>query len=360
MCARLGMVGGRGLAGLLRERYGRWALWPACLLLVAANVVNIGADLGSMAASVSMLTGIPAYFFTPACAALMAALMAWSSYNRIAKAFKWMTLVLFAYVLCAFLAHPDWREVVRATFVPQLEWSRSYLTTFVALLGTSISPYLFFWQSAQQVEEERLHGRLTLAQRQGATEQEKRDSGIDVFTGMLFSDVMMYFIILTTGATLHLHGQTHIRTTQQAAEALRPVAGHASYLLFTLGIVGTGTLSVPVLAGSTAYAIAEGAGWRDSLKYPPRRAPQLYFVLTVALLLGLALSFVGFSVVEMLFWSAVVNGLLAPPLIVAVVVMSSDRAVMGRHVSSPLLRALGWLAAAVMTLAAVAMFRARG
>ncbi|HLY16341.1 MAG TPA: divalent metal cation transporter [Bryobacteraceae bacterium] len=356
LCARLGMITGRGLAGLLREFYGPRTLWAACILLAVANVVNIGADLGAMAASSSMIIGIPAYYLAPVYAALMIWLMAGQAYRRIATVLKWMTLVLFAYVVTAFLAHPDWSSVLRATFVPHVEWSGAYLATLVAILGTTISPYLFFWQASQEVEEDRDHGKTTLAQRQGATEQEKRDSRSDVITGMLLSNVVMYFIILTTSTTLHAHGHTQIATPQEAAEALRPLAGKAAYLLFTLGIVGTGMLSVPVLAGSTAYAVAEGARWRNSLKYPPGRARPFYAVLIVGLLLGLALDYVGFGVIAMLFWSAVINGVLAPPLIVLIVLLSSDPAVMGAHVCSPLLRGLGWLTAAVMTFAAIAMF----
>lgn len=356
ICARLGMVSGRGLAGLLRERYGRGTLWAACLLLAIANTVNIGADLGAMAASTAMVTGVPGYYLAPVFAGLTVWLMVWRSYHQIARIFKWMTLVLFAYVIAAFLARPDWVSVLRATFIPHMEWSGSYLAAFVAILGTTISPYLFFWHAIQEVEEDRDRGKRTVAQRQGATEQEKRNSRLDVITGMLLSNLIMYFIILTTGATLHVRGQTHIATPQQAAEALRPLAGNATYLLFTLGIIGTGMLSVPVLAGSTAYAIAEGANWHDSLKYKPRRAPQFYAVLTAGLLLGLTLDYAGFGVIAMLFWSAVINGVLAPPLIVLVVLLSSDQRVMGPHVSSPLLRGLGWITAAVMTFAAVAMF----
>ncbi len=303
MCAHLGMVSGRGLGGLLRVHYGRWILWPACFVLVVANVVNIGADFGAMGAATGMVTGLPSYYFTPIYVAIMASLMAWSSYRRIADTFKWMALVLFAYVIAAFLARPDWHKVLHASLVPHIELSTAYFSTLVAILGTTISPYLFFWQATLEVEEDRDKGKKTVAERQGATSEEKRNAGIDVTTGMLFSNLIMFFIILTTAATLNAHGVTHIETTQQAAEALRPLAGRATYLLFTLGIIGTGMLSVPVLAGSTACAIAEAARWRSSLENQPARAPGLYAVLTTALLLGMALNFFGFSVVGMLFWS---------------------------------------------------------
>jgi NRAMP (natural resistance-associated macrophage protein)-like metal ion transporter len=355
MCARLGMVSGRGLAGLLRTRYGRWALWPACFLLVAANLVNIGADLGAMAAAAGMVTRLRAYLFTPLFAVGILALLAWWPYRRIAHVLKWMTLVLFAYVIAGFRAHPDWHTVLLATFVPHAEWSPSYLNMFVALAGTTISPYLFFWQATQEVEEDREKGKATVAQRKGATDAETQDSKVDVMTGIVFSQLIVYFIILTAAATLNAHGQTQIATTQQAAEALRPFAGNATYLLFTLGIVGTGMLSVPVLAGSTAFAIAEGAGWSNSLRYRPRQARAFYGVLAASLLLGMAMNYLGLQVVSMLFWSAVVNGLLAPPLLVLVVLLSSDPRVMGAHVSSPTLRVFGWLAVFVMGAAAVGM-----
>jgi len=356
ICARLGMVSGRGFAGILRRYYGAAFLWPACALLVIANVVNIGADLGAMAAATGMISGIRSYFFTPAYAVLMAALLAWVPYRRIANTMKWLTTVLFAYVLTAFVVQPDWGEVLRSTVIPSIMFSGPYLATLVAVLGTTISPYLFFWQAAQEVEEDRERGRTTLEQRRGATAQEKRESRSDVITGMLLSNVIMYFIIVTTAATLHAHGKTEITTTEQAAEALRPLAGRAAYLLFTLGIIGTGILSVPVLAGSTAYAIAEGCGWRHSLNEPPRGARQFYSVLACALALGVALNYTGMGVVAMLFWSAVVNGVLAPPLIALATAAARNSKVMAGDIISPLLAALGWLTAAIMAAAAVGMF----
>jgi NRAMP (natural resistance-associated macrophage protein)-like metal ion transporter len=360
MCARLGMVSGRGLAGVIRLHYPRWVLWFACTLLIVANVINIGADLGGMAATTTLITGIPTNYLTPVYGAFILSMLFWSSYHRIASIFKWLTLVLFAYVVAAFLAHPDWGAVLRSTFVPHVEWNSAYIATFVGILGTTISPYLFFWQATQEVEEEVDCGRTTVKQRKGATDAELRASRTDVLTGMFFSNMIMYFIILTTAATLHAHGQTHITTAQQAAEALRPVAGKGAYLLFTLGIIGAGMLGVPVLAGSTAYAVGEGFGWKCSLKDAPRTAPRFYAVVGFAMLLGIALTYWGIDAVSMLFWSAVVNGVLAPPLIVLVVLLTSNSKIMGKRVSSPLLRTLGWITAAVMTFAAIAMFATMG
>ena len=252
MCARLGLVTGRGLAGVIRRNYPRSILWGACALLIVANVFNIGADLGGMAAATEMMTGIKAYYLTPVYTAVIISLLFFSSYRQMARIFKWLTLVLFAYVITAFLAQPDWLAVLKATFISHVEWSRAFLATFVGILGTTISPYLFFWQSSQEVEEEKSQGKSTVKEREGATDEALRTARRDVFTGMFFSNLVMYFIILTTAATLHAHGKTDIETAQQAAEALLPLAGNGAYLLFTLGLIGTGMLAVPVLAGSAA------------------------------------------------------------------------------------------------------------
>ena len=358
MCSRLGMVSGRGLAAVVRRRYSRGVLWGACLLLIVANVINIAVDLGGMAEATEMVTGIPSRWMTPLFAVVIVASLFWTSYRTIARIFKWLTLVLFAYVITAFLAHPDWAAVLRATFIPDIQWSNDYLSVLVAILGTSISPYLFFWQTAEEVEEERAEGRDTVAKRRGATDEELRRARTDVLTGMFFSNFVMYFIILTTAATLHAHGITKIATASQAAEALKPLAGKGAYWLFSLGLIGTGMLGVPVLAGSSAYAISEAMSWRASLESQPRLAPKFYGVLAIAVLLGVALDFVGLDAVKMLFWSAVANGVLAPPLIVLVVLLTTDRTVMGERVNPPLLKWMGWLAAVVMTAAALAMFLA--
>ena len=356
MCARLGLVTGRGLAGAIRRYYPRWVLWGACSLLIVANVFNIGADLGGMAAAMALVTGISSFFWTPFFTAVIILVLIYSSYRLIAKIFKWLTLVLFSYILTAFLAHPDWGAVLHATFIPHVLWSAAFLAAFVGILGTTISPYLFFWQASQEVDEERAQGRMTVASRKGATDVELRNARIDVLIGMFFANLVMYFIILTTAATLHAHGITDIQTPQQAAMALRPLAGPWAYLLFTLGIIGTGLLAVPVLAGSAAYAIAEAEKWRGSLESRPNVGKRFYAVVAVSMLLGLALDFVGFNAVRMLFYSAVLNGVLAPPLIVLVTLLTSNPKVMGKRVSPPLLRILGWGTAAIMAIAAIGMF----
>ena len=353
MCARLGLVTGLGLAGVIRRRYAPWVLWSACALLVVANVINIAADLGGMAEATAMVTGAPVALMVPVYGVAIVSLLMWSSYRSIARVFKWLTLVLLAYVLTAFVAGVDWRRALQATIVPHMEWSRTFFSVLVAILGTTISPYLFFWQAAQEVEEERAKGR-NLARR-GATRAELDTCRTDVATGMFASNAIMYFIIMTTAATLHAHGKTNIATAQQAAEALRPLAGAGAYWLFTLGLIGTGVLAVPVLAGSCAYAIAEASAWRGSLDRPPGRAKKFYFVLAVAMALGIALNYAGLNAIRLLFTTAVINGVLAPPLILIVLLLTGDRTVMGGAVNSRTLAFVGWLAFAVMVVAALGL-----
>jgi len=263
--------------------------------------------------------------------------------------------VLFAYVGAALISHPDWKAVAASFFVPHIEWSAEYISVFVAIFGTTISPYLFFWQAAQEVEEERAQGRRTVPQRRGATPEELRDARNDTLVGMFFSNVIWFFITLTTATTLHRHGITHITTARQAAEALRPLAGNGAYALFTLGLIGTGMLGVPVLAGSSAYAISEAARWRGSLEDKPREARHFYTVVAVSMVLGMLLDYAGFNAVSMLFWTAVVNGVLAPPLILLVLLLTNNRKVMQQHTNPPFLRWFGAITIGVMSAAAIAL-----
>ena len=356
MCARLGLVTGRGLAHGIRLRYSRWVLWGACTLLAVANITNLGADLGSMAEVTGMLSGLSPLPLTLGYAALIVGLLFWSSYRHIVRIFKWLTLALFAYVAAAFLAKPDWSAVLASSLVPHISLSREFLSVLVAILGTTISPYLFFWHAAQEVEDQRANGLAPGAKRTGRDAGRLHTLRTDVVTGMLFSNAIMYFIILTTAATLHAHGKNDVGTTQQAAQALLPLAGAGAYWLFSLGVIGTGMLAVPVLAGSCAYAVAEAAAWRGTLDVPPRRARGFYALIGAAVCAGLVLNLAHLNAVRMLFWSAVVNGVLAPPLILLVVLMTSDRRVMGEAVAPPLVRCLGWITFVAMTAAAIGMF----
>lgn len=356
MCARLGLVTGQGLASVVRRRYRPSVLWFACTLLIVANVFNIAADLAGMAEASEMVTGLPSYYWTPAFTVLLISFLFFSSYRQIARIFKGLTLVLFVYIGTAFLARPNWYSVIQWTFVPGIEVSRAFLAIFVAILGTTISPYLFFWQAAQSVEQGRAQGGDGFEDDEVATKKALRGAKIDVLSGMFFSNLVMYFIILTAAATLHAHGQTNIETAQQAAEALRPIAGNGAYILFTAGLIGTGMLGVPVLAGSAAYAIAEAKNWRASLEDKPHISPNFYAVIAASMVLGLALDLVGFNALKLLFYSAVLNGILAPPLIALVVLLTSQPEVMGKWASPRPLRYLGWLTAAIMTAAVLGMF----
>lgn len=355
MCARIGMVSGRGLASVLRNYYSRKILWFACALLLVANTVNIAADLGGMAEAAQMLTGLPSIWFIPVFAFTILGALVFASYHTLAKIFKWLTLVLFAYVAAAFLARPDWSEVLRATFTPRVAFDKDYLMTFVGILGTTISPYLFFWQAAEEVEEEKAEGRMTVGRRMGAPDAELRAARNDVAFGMTVSVVVFYFIILTTGATLYASGQRDVQTAQQAAEALRPLAGNAAYLLFAFGLIGTGFLGVPVLAGSAAYAVAEAGAWRGGMDEKPRAAKKFYAVLTLSMLVGMSLDYMGFNAIKMLFWSAVLNGILAPPLIFIILFVCNNAKVMGKRTNGKLLNILGIAAALVMSGAAIAL-----
>ena len=354
MCARLGLVTGRGLASVIRLHYPRWVLFFACSLLIVANVCNIGADLAGMGDVSEMLTGVSRYVWTPVFAIAIIALLFFATYKQIVNVFKWVSLVLFAYVITAFLVKPDWSQVFYNTFVPHIQWTPSYIAVFVGIMGTTISPYLFFWQASQEVEDAK--SRSETGVQQESIPAEIRRARIDVTTGMFWSNLVMFFIILTTATTLNLTGKSDVTSAREAAEALRPLAGDFCYLVFSIGIIGTGMLGVPVLAGSAAYAIAEAENFKGSLEYKPRVSRRFYGVIAVAMLLGLVLVFVGMDPVKMLFYSAVLNGILAPPLIIIVVLLNGNKKVMADKVSNKLELAIGWMTAALMIASGIAMF----
>jgi NRAMP (natural resistance-associated macrophage protein)-like metal ion transporter len=360
VCARIGLVTGRGLAGAVRRHYPRWLLLGACFILLVANVFNIAADLGGMAEAAAMLTGLPAVPLLVLFGIGITLITVYTSYATFARYLKWLTAVLFAYIIAAFLAHPDWPAVLRATFIPSLQWNGASVSTLVGILGTTISPYLFFWQASHEVEEEKSQGKLTVAQRKGATPHELADARLDVNTGMFFSNLVMYFIILATASTLYKSGHRDIQTARQAAEALRPMAGDAAYLLFSLGLIGTGLLAIPVLAGSASFAIAELFGWRAGLDLKPGSALRFYLVLSGAIVCGMVLSLLQTDPIRVLFFSAVLNGLLAPPLMVLVMMVGGNRKIMGEHVNGFWLKLLGWTATALMTIGAIAFFATLG
>lgn len=355
VCARIGMVSGMGLTGALRRHYPRWLLASVCIVLLVANVFNISADLRGMAESAEMLTGAPSILFVIAFGVAVILFTVYTSYNTFARYIKWATLILMAYFGAALFARPDWPIALRRTVAPPLLWSGDYLTTIVALLGTTISPYLFFWQASQEVEAEKALGRRTRGDRRGATAAEIRDARDDVIVGMTFSNLVSYVIIVTAAATLYRAGQRDVQTTGQAAEALRPLAGDAAYLLFAIGLIGSGLLAIPVLAGSASFAIAELRGWRAGLNERPRRAKRFYGVFVAAVGIGIVLDLFSASPIKMLFYSAILNGLAAPPLLVVIMLVANSGTVMGEWTNSRTLNVLGWAATALMLVAGVAL-----
>jgi NRAMP (natural resistance-associated macrophage protein)-like metal ion transporter len=360
VCARIGLVTGRGLTGALRRHYPKPLLMAACFILLVANVFNIAADLGGMAEAAAMLTGLPALPLVVVFGIGITIITVYTSYATFAQTLKWLTAALFAYIAAAFMARPDWPAVLRATIVPDFHWDQRSVSTLVGILGTTISPYLFFWQAAQEVEEEKSRGKKTIAARRGATPHELADARLDVNTGMFFSNLVMFFIILATASTLHRAGLYDIQDARQAAEALRPLAGDAAYILFGVGLIGTGLLAIPVLAGSASFAVAELFAWRAGLDLEPRRARRFYLVFAGAMACGIVLGLFETNPMRILFLSAVLNGLLAPPLMVLVMLVGGNRKIMGEHVNGFWLKLLGWIATGVMTAAAVAFFLTSG
>ena len=359
--ARIGRVTGQGVAGNLKRHYGRRLLYPVVLLLVAANTINLGADLGAMAAGLGLLVKGPPLLFVTLFAALCLGLEVFLRYARYVAVLKWLTLSLFAYVGVALVVKTPWAEVAHHLVVPNIRFEPGYLTVVVAVLGTTISPYLFFWQAEEEVED--VHERAKAKPLRRAPEQavpEFRRIRIDTMIGMAFSNLVALFIMISTAATLHAHGITNIQTSAQAAEALRPIAGPFVFAVFALGIVGTGLLAAPVLAGSAAYALGEAVGVHVGLARKLGRAKAFYGMLAVMMLVGALLNFTPIDPIKALFWSAVINGVVAAPVMVMMMLMSTNRKVMGRFVLPMPLRVVGWAATAVMAAAAVGMFATWG
>ncbi len=362
--ARIGRVTGRGIAGNIRRYYSAWLLYPVVVLLVLANTINLGADIGAMGSAMQLLIGGPALLYAIGFAMLCLVLEVFVSYQRYSRYLKWLTLVLFSYVLAAFSVKIPWRTVAMGTLIPTFSRNGQYWATVVAILGTTISPYLFFWQASQETEEIRDHSdESALAREPTQARVQFGRIRFDTATGMFLSNTVAFFIILAAGATLHAHGITDVQTADQAAEALRPLAGRFAFTLFALGIIGTGLLAVPVLAGSAAYAIGEALRWRTGLDRKPLEAKGFYAVLTAATLIGLAINFpevqrvIHVTPMKALFICAIINGVVAVPIMVVVMLMVSNGKVMGRFKIPPgMLRNIGWAATIVMLLATTGMF----
>jgi len=354
-CARIGMVSGMGLAAVLRRHYARNLLYLTVFLLVIANTINAGADIGAIAAAINLLVPIPIALLVFPIALIILALQIWGSYRLISRTFKWLVLALFAYVGSAVVARPDWLEVAKATFIPHLSFGAPFLATLVAIFGTTISPYLFFWQTDQEVEEEISFGRVTRAQRRGASDAEIKYARWDVQVGMVLSNLVMFFIILATAATLFKDGNPHIDSAAEAAEALKPLAHGAASLMLAIGLIGSGFLAVPILTGCNAYAVAEAFARRHGFNQKLRQARLFYGVIIASTLVGVLINFVGINPIRALVLAAIINGFLAPPLLVAIMLVANNRQIMGRHVNGRWANILGWTTTLVMFLAALAL-----
>lgn len=356
MCARIGMVTGRGLAANIRSHYSRKILYLITLLLFIANTLNIAADLGAMAASTRLL--FPHIGFI-VCVTLFALgillLQVFTTYARYSKILKYLTLALLSYVFTAFAVHLNWGEVLRSTITPSFAFSKGELFLLCAILGTTISPYLFFWQTSQEVEEEIVKGNSTIELRKNSvTPKELSDMRKDTWTGMFFSNLIMFFIISACAATLHAHGITNIATADQAAAAIRPFGGELTYFFFAIGIIGTGLLAIPTMAGSTAYATAESFGWKHGLYLKLKQSYAFYGVIVISMIVGVVANYFHLDPIKGLIYSAIANGLVAPIVLFFIVKTSSNKAVMGEHKNHPAISAIGWFITILMTLAGIA------
>ncbi|HUQ85132.1 MAG TPA: Nramp family divalent metal transporter [Candidatus Limnocylindrales bacterium] len=355
MCARIGLATGRGLAGNIRINYSRKVLYLCAGLLFVANTLNIAANIGAMSKATQLL--FPTLKFPVLVAGFTffcLLLQIFTPYERYAKYLKYLVLVLFSYVITAFFANIDPLVLFRHTFIPSLEFSKDQLLMVTAILGTTISPYLFFWQTSHEVEEEILHGKTSIRLRTGTTPQEVQKMRVDVWTGMFVSNAIMYFIIATCAAVLFTNGINNITSASDAAEALRPLAGDYAFLLFALGIIGMGLLSVPVLAGSAAYTIAESFKWKSGLYRKLSQAHAFYGVIIISMIIAMDINFLGFDPIKLLINSAIANGLVAPVVLFLVVQMSSNKKVVKDRVNHPVTAALGWFITAIMSLAGIA------
>jgi NRAMP (natural resistance-associated macrophage protein)-like metal ion transporter len=355
ICGRLGRITGGGIAANLRNHYPKPVLYGLVLLLCLANIFNLGADITAMGAAAQLVFGgnLNAYAIVLGLSSLL--LQVFIPYKKYVRYLKWLTVALFAYVATAFVVHVPWLIAIRATIVPGISWSVDYWMALVAVLGTTISPYLFFWQTSEEAEDVRVNeGESALKRKPWQAFEQFRRIALDTRFGMALSNLIAFFIILTAAATIHNSGSARgIETSADAAKALQPLAGHFAFLLFALGIIGTGLLAVPVLAGSAAYAVSETFRWKASLESTPEKAPKFYLVIAAATVIGLSLNFLGMNPIRALYWSAVINGIVAVPLMVMLMIMSANIKIVGKFPLTRYLRTMGWIATAVMLIASL-------
>jgi Mn2+/Fe2+ NRAMP family transporter len=354
MCARIGLVTGRGLAGAIRQHFSRRILLMCTALLFAANSFNLGADLGAMAQAAQLIRpSLNFGWLVIGFSILCLGLQIFTPYDRYARYLKWLALVLLAYVASTLLAHLNWATVLHSTVVPSIHFNKDQLVLVCAILGTTISPYLFFWQTSQEVEEEIAAGKTTIAERKGTDAETVKKMRVDVWSGMFLSNLVMFFIIAAAGGVLFPHGVTNIQNASQAAEALKPFAGNSASLLFSLGIIGTGLLAIPVLAGSASYAVAESFQWREGLNRNLKQAYAFYGILIISMIFGLSINFIGLNPIKTLIYAAIANALVAPIILCLIVLMSSNRKIMGEWANRPLTKVFGWGVTGLMAVAGV-------
>ena len=351
VCARIGIVANHGLANVLQKHYGRKIVLGIVSILIIANVVNIGADLGAMAASLKMLTGVDFYFAALAFALLIIFIEIFFQYHTYVKVLKWLTLSVFAYIFAGIIAHPNWTEVLANTFVPKIYWNEKYIFALIAIFGTTVTPYLFFWQTSEEVEESKL---LNIKSDKRTLFTRMREMRTDVGAGMLLANIVFFFIIVTTAQVLFKNGITNIGSPEQAALALRPFAGDFAYALFALGIIGTGLLAIPILAGSGAYALCEVLKWREGLELKFSRAKGFYLIIASSIIVGLAMNLIGIEPIKALYYAAYLNGIIALPLLIAIMIVGNDKRIMGAETHPLWVKIFGWLAVAFMSAAVLA------
>ena len=355
MCGRIGIVTGKGLAGVIKTHYSKPILYISVSMLLITNTVNIGADLGAMAASAKMLLGLPTFFWLLLTTGVILILEIFVPYRIYSKILKYLALTLFAYVITAFIVKANWGIILKSTVFPQIKFSSDYLLNVVAILGTTISPYLFFWQASQEVEEEIVEGKISDigVEKPVVGKLNVSNMNWDTVVGMLFSQTIMFCIIVTTGATLNANGINKINTASQAAEALRPLAGDFAYLLFAAGIIGTGLLAVPILAGSSAYAFSDTIGFKEGLGKKIKRAPGFYGIIAASTFIGMFINWSGIDPIKALYYAAALNGLTAPPLLALIILIANNNRIMGKFVNNRIDNIAGWIIVVVMAVAGI-------
>jgi NRAMP (natural resistance-associated macrophage protein)-like metal ion transporter len=355
LSSKLGQVSGRGLFQAIHDFYPRWILWVVLVGVVFGNTVEAAADLGGMAASVNIFVPVPVPVLVTGIATIIFLLQVFGSYELIRTIFRWLALTLLAYAGAAVLAKPDLIATLKGTLIPTVQFNKEFLSILVAIIGTTLSAYLYTWQSNEEVEEQIAEGKTTLRERQGASSEDLRQSRRDILVGMMFSNFIMYFIMLSTGASLHASGQTHIETAAQAAEALRPIAGDAAGFLFAAGIISVGFLAVPVMTTGAAYDIAQSMGWKGSLNATAKEAPKFYVAIGVVTVIAVGMNFLNFNPMEALVWSGIVQGFSTPPLLLLIMLMTNNRRIMGDQVNSRAMNAMGWTTTAAIFAASLAL-----